>query len=64
MLKLWYVRDGEVEEYGGQVADWENSFVVCAKSAEKAVISVIHYRRGNLERVEILHDDKAVTVIP
>ncbi|HMM20730.1 MAG TPA: hypothetical protein PKA10_08305 [Selenomonadales bacterium] len=64
MLRLWYVRDGEVEEYGGQAPDWETSFVVCAGSPEKAVINVLHYRQGCLERVDILYHDKTVTVIP
>jgi len=64
LLNLWYVCDGDVEEYSGQVPDWETSFIVCAKSPEKAVINVIHYRRGQLDRVDILHNDKAVTVIP
>lgn len=63
MLKLWYVCDGGVEEYSGQSPDWESSFIACASSPEKAIVNVIYYRRGQLDSVDIIYNDRAITVI-
>lgn len=64
MVKLWYFCDGDIEKYKGQVPDWKTSFVVCGMSEEKAIINVIHYRRGRLGLVEVLYRNKPVRVIP
>ena len=64
MLKLWYVDDGDVEEYRGQEADWERSFIVCAKSPEKAANNLANYRLGHLDSVDIIYKNKTITVIP
>lgn len=59
----WYVRDGEVEEYNNQQPDWKSSVIVRAKTPEDALLNVMKYRSGVLERIEIMHDGKSIHII-
>lgn len=50
---FWYVCAGRVEEYSGQEVDWSGSAVVFARSPEEALLKVLKYHRGRIERVSI-----------
>jgi len=60
---FWYICDGEVEQYRGQEANWNNSLVVQAATPEDALIKALHYYRKNLGCKEILHDGKIILAI-
>jgi hypothetical protein len=60
---FWYVCDGEVEEYNGQEANWNNSVVVFAKSPQDALLKVMKYHQGILERIGVRYGDKSIEVI-
>lgn len=60
---FWYVCDGEVEEYRGQGVNWNNSVVVFAKSPQDALLKVMKYHQGMLERVGVMYGDKRIEVI-
>ena len=60
---FWYVCDGDVEEYQGQETNWINAVVVFAKSPENALIKVMQYHQGMLERIQLMHDGKYIEVI-
>ncbi|HMM19727.1 MAG TPA: hypothetical protein PKA10_03235 [Selenomonadales bacterium] len=63
MISFWFVCDGKVEEYSGQEADWDNSAVVLAKSPEEALIKLILYNGGTLERGGVLYNGKVIEAI-
>jgi len=63
MNHLWYVRDGQVEEYSGQEVDWRDSAVVFAPSPEAALINVMKYRQGLAERVGLSWCGRDIEVI-
>ena len=60
---FWYVCDGEVEEYCGQDVNWDNAVVVFARSPEDALLKVLKYHRGRLERVGVICGGKSIEVI-
>lgn len=60
---FWYVCDGEVEEYKGQDANWDNSVIVFAKSPEDALVKVAKYHLGMLERIGVICGGKSIEVI-
>jgi len=60
---FWYVCDGEVEEYNGQEANWNNSVLVFARSPQDALIKVMRYHQGMLERVGVLYGGRSIEVI-
>ncbi|EGO63943.1 hypothetical protein [Acetonema longum] len=50
-------------EYNGQKADWRNSVVVFAVSREDALIKVMKYHQGLLEKVDVAHGGEIIEVI-
>lgn len=60
---VWYVCDGQVEEYSGQIPNWDNSVLVCAEDPEDALIKVMEYYRRRLEPSEITYNGIIVRVI-
>lgn len=60
---FWYVCDGEVAVFSGQDVNWNNSVIVFATSPEWALIKVMKYHLGMLERVEVMHGGKTIEVI-
>ena len=62
-MLFWYVCDGEVEEYSGQKANWDNSLVICAQTPEDALIKALLYYRGDLQRKDFPHEGKIVSAI-
>ena len=63
MTYIWYVCDGEVEEYSGQEADWRSSVIVFAMSPEAALIKVMKYHQGMMERTGLMFNDRTIEVI-
>jgi len=61
---LWYIRDGHVEEYCGQEANWNNETIVIADLPEDALIKVLLYYRKELKRQNIFYNGTIVSVIP
>lgn len=62
-MYFWHVCDGEVMEYNGQKVDWRNSVVVFAVSREDALIKVMKYHQGLLEKVDVAHGGEIIEVI-
>lgn len=60
---LWFVCDGEVEEYTGQKANWCNSFIVFARSPEDALLKVMKYHLGRMRRCATVYSGKDIEVI-
>lgn len=60
---FWYVCDGEVEQYSGQEVNWSNSVVVFARSPQDALLKVIKYHQGILERIDVMYGGKSIEVI-
>lgn len=63
MKIFWYVRDGEAREYRGQQADWSASYIVFARSQEEALLKVMKYHLGKLERSSVVYGAKAIEVL-
>ena len=63
MLTLWYISDGNVEEYKDQQVSWKNSVIVLAARPEEALIKLMHYHQGRLARVEMLHNSRQIYAI-
>jgi hypothetical protein len=63
MKFIWYVCDGNVEEYNGQEADWNKSVLVFARSPEDALLKVMKYHLRLLERIGIIWCGKEIEVI-
>lgn len=63
MKYFWYVHDGHVEQYSGQEANWQNSVIVFARSPEEALLRVMRYHLGMLERIAVLCYGKSIEVI-
>lgn len=63
MISFWFVCDGIVEEYNGQDANWDTSVVVLAKSPEEALIKVMRYYGGVLERGAVVFKGRAIEAI-
>jgi len=61
--KIWYVRDGHVEEYCGQEANWNNEIIVSADLPEDALIKALMYYRKELKRQKILYNGTMIFVI-
>jgi ribosomal protein L19 len=59
----WYVCNGKVEEYKNQQPDWKNSVIVRAKTPGDALLNVMKYHSGTLERIEVIHEGKNIQVI-
>ncbi|BBB90487.1 MAG TPA: hypothetical protein PKA28_15610 [Methylomusa anaerophila] len=63
MASFWYVSDGEVEAFSEQEVDWKNSALVIAPSPEDALIKVMQYNQGIIDRVELIYNGRAVVAI-
>ena len=64
MTTFWFVCDGQVEEYDGQKANWDNQVVVCAESPLDALTKVLFYYRGTLKRQDVKHNGTIITALP
>jgi len=63
-MSLWYVCDGHVKEYSGQVANWDNEVIVRADEQEEAIQKVLLYYRRKLQCQTMLHNGNFITAIP
>lgn len=63
MKYFWYVCDGQVEEYSGQEANWQNSVIVFARSPEAALVKVMKFHQGIMERIGVMYCGKSIEVI-
>ena len=63
MTCIWYVCDGEVEVHNGQEVDWRSSVLVFARSPGDALIKVMKYHLGMLERTGLVFEGKPIEVI-
>lgn len=60
---FWFVREGTVAEYSGQESDGHNSYIVFARSPEDALLKVMRYHLGRLQRRGAVYGGKAIEVI-
>ena len=64
MTTIWFVYDGQVEEYNGQKVNWNNQVVVCAESPMDALTKVLLYYRGTLKRQDVKYNGTIIAAIP
>jgi hypothetical protein len=63
VLAYWYVCNGNVAKYDGQQPDWKSSVLVIAASPEEALLKVMRFHQGLLERVETVQKGKTIAAI-
>jgi hypothetical protein len=52
-----------VAKYDGQQPDWKSSVLVIAASPEEALLKVMRFHQGLLERVETVQKGKTIAAI-